>query len=302
MSVLFSHQISLLIKRTTDSDEAIVFTGKWATDSQQIPTQSLYKQFLRANFGNAASLVGKQYSPSLFASAAKALIQSSDQISQLGFNTTSLAIFMAMTEVISDSTYKCPAYYGAAQATRKGIPAWTYEFSHNPTCPWLSTIVSTFDSTLWGGSHTSEIPFVFGNLDNSYLPNQTCNSTSAEWKLGGQIMDLWTAMAEKAEPSTDEVHWPKFQNQGKNYSIPGLLFKNSTVPGAIDYSACELWTRVNAMLKVDNATATGAPSQVSGTSTSSPSPIYSNAASMLSFKSNIYFVWSALFMGLAAYF
>lgn len=203
-----------------------------------------------------------------------------------------------MTEVISDSTYKCPAYYGAAQATRNNIPAWIYEFSHSPSCPWLATIMQTFDPTLYSGSHTSEIPYVFGNLDNSYLPNGTCNSTSAEWNLSDQMMDLWTARAENAKPSTKGITWPQFQNQGKNYSIPGLEFGASAAVSAIDYSACELWVQVNSLLA--NATTTAAPSSTSGKSTASPSPTYSNAATTFVFNNGLYFALGGLVAGLVA--
>ncbi|KAJ5494225.1 hypothetical protein N7463_010312 [Penicillium fimorum] len=240
----------------SNSNEAIVYTLQWAAKYQQNPTTSVYKYFLRSNFGKAASLVEKVYSPSLFEWEAKAVIAASSQFAQLGYNTTSLEILLAMTQIITDSSYRCSAWYGAAQAARNNIPAWTYTFSHSPTCPWLFPIDDR-NVGLFGGAHSAEIPFLFGNLNNSYLPNGTCNSTSAEWHLGDQMMDLWTAMAENAEPSTEEIKWPRFQTQGKNLSTPGLIFENSTVAGIIDYTGCDLWIQVNAMLSASNATAMG---------------------------------------------
>ncbi|KGO67790.1 Carboxylesterase, type B [Penicillium italicum] len=282
------------------SNEAIVYTLQWAAQSEQAPTTLLYKDFLRKNFGNAASLVGKAYLPSLFESEAKAIIATSDQVAQLGYNTTSLEILLAMTQVITDSTYRCPAWYGAAQATRNGIPAWTYEFAHNPTCTWLWGIAAS-DVSLFGGAHTSEIPFVFGNLDNSYLPNETCNSTAAEWHLGDQIMSLWTAMAEDAEPSTKEIDWPRFQTQGKNLSTPGLIFENSTVSGTIDYTGCDLWIQVNAMLSGSNATASVTPTKVTSDLTSSPSSTQINGGMTLLSKPGGYLALSVLLMGLGVF-
>ncbi|KAK4862195.1 hypothetical protein LT330_003333 [Penicillium expansum] len=282
------------------SNEAIVYTLQWAAQSEQAPTTSLYKDFLRKNFGNAASLVGKAYLPSLFKSEAKAIIAASDQFAEIGYNMTSLEILLAMTQVITDSTYRCPAWYGAAQATRKNIPAWTYEFAHSPTCAWLYGILGS-DVSLFGGAHTSEIPFVFGNLDNSYLPNGTCNSTVAEWHLGDQMMSLWTAMAENAEPSTKQIDWPRFQTQGKNLSTPGLIFENDTVSGTIDYTGCDLWIQVNAMLAASNATTSGTPTAVTGNPTSSPSSTHINGAMTLLSKTEGYLALSVLLMVLSAF-
>lgn len=298
MIICFLGEI-LLTYQPSDSNEAIVYTLQWASKSNQIPTTSIYKDFLRHNFGNAASLVGKAYLPSLFESEAKAIFTASSQFAQIGYNTTALEVLLAMTQVITDSTYRCPAWYGAAQASRKGIPTWTYEFSHSPTCAWLYTIDAT-DVGFFGGAHTAEIPFVFGNLDNSYLPNGTCNSTSDEWHLGSQMMDLWTAMAENGEPSTKGIEWPRFQTQGKNLSTPGLIFENSTVSGTIDYTGCDLWIQVNAMLSASNTTASGTPTTVSGGSTSSPSSTQFNGATTLLSKTEGYLALSVLLMGLAA--
>jgi carboxylesterase type B len=270
---------------------------EWVSLAKTTPTASVYKEFLRSNFGNAASLVGKNYLPSLFEPEAKLIIEASSVFADM--NSTALAIVLAMTQVITDSTYKCPAWYGAAQATRKGIPAWTYQFTHGSTCPWLFSINNTTVS-LFNASHTAEIPFVFGNLDNSYLPAGDCNSTAAEWKLGGQMMDLWTAMAANGKPSTNEIEWPQFKNQGKNLTIPGLIFDNSAVVGTVDYTGCDLWIEVDAMLSVSNATASTTPSATAGKPTSSPSPTQFNAATMLLPQFGGYFALTMVLMGLAA--
>lgn len=96
----------LLTQQPSDSNEAIVYTLQWASQSSQIPTTSIYEDFLRHNFGDAASLVGKAYLPSLFQSEAKAILAASSQFSQIGYNTTSLEVLLAMTQVITDSSYR----------------------------------------------------------------------------------------------------------------------------------------------------------------------------------------------------
>lgn len=217
-----------------------------------------------------------------------------------GYNTTSLAILFAMSTVVTDSTYRCPAWYGAVQATRKNIPAWTYEFTHSPSCSWLPTIEQAYVS-YFGGSHTAEIPYVFGNLDNDYIGNRTCNSTSAEYHLSGQMMNAWSAMAENADPSTKDISWPPFHS-ARNLSAPGLIFGNSSVPGMIDFTGCDLWTRINAVLSAGNGTAAGTPTSrnSSPTSSSTSSPTFNGAANILPTPQGIA-VLGLLVMGFARF-
>ncbi|KAJ5134698.1 Carboxylesterase type B [Penicillium atrosanguineum] len=203
-------------------DEGIIYSLLWAITGKTTPTISIYKDFLRKNFGAAASLVGKYYQPSFFESAASALL-ASGQAAAIGGNKTTIEIFLAMTKVITDSTYRCPAWYGAAQATRNNISAWT-----------------------------------------------------------AQMMDAWTAMAENADPSTEDISWPQFQSS-KDLSTPGMIFGNSSVSDSISYKYCDMWIQVNEILSASNATATGTSSKGNGNATSSSASTMANgAATMLS--------------------
>ncbi|CRG88266.1 alpha-esterase [Talaromyces islandicus] len=257
-----------------NENEGLIFATQWATSRGNTPSPSAYKDFLRKTFGPAASLVGKYYPLSLF----EAAVNGSSLLSgaaALGINATEVAVIAAMATVVTDQTYKCSAYHGAAQATSKNIPAWTYEFTHNSTCMWLDTIPQKYVS-LFAATHTAEIPFVFGNLDNSFLPNGTCNSTASEYALSTQMRSLWTAMADQADPSTDEINWPRFQTTAKNLTTPGLIFGKSAAPGIVDYTGCELWSEVNAILSASNATTTPTPS--TGISPATSTPPLTNAA------------------------
>ncbi|KAJ5316489.1 alpha/beta-hydrolase [Penicillium antarcticum] len=264
----------------SNSNEGTVYAIEWAASNLKKGIEaspSIYKDFLRRDFGDAASLVGKYYKPADFEAYA-APIAASGKLP--GYNTTSLAIVFAMSQVVTDSTYKCPAWYGAVQAMQKNIPTWTYEFQHSPSCSWLSTIPQKAVS-FFGSTHTAEIPYVFGNLDNDYIVNGTCNSTSAEYSLSRQMMNAWSAMAENAVPSTKDISWPQFAS-AKNLSTPGMIFGKSSVPGMIDYSVCDVWTEVNAILSAGNVTTTGTPtSRISSpTSSSTSSPTFNAAANI----------------------
>lgn len=172
----------------------------------------------------------------------------------MGINKTGAAVIAAMATVITDSTYKCPAYYGAAQATRNNIPAWTYEFTHSPSCTWLDSI-SQKNVSVFGATHTAEIPFVFGRTNNFYVPNGNCTFTQSEKHLSQQMRSLWSSMAEYADPSIAGLTWPRFQTTGKNLTTPGLIFGDSAVAGKVDYTGCNLWSQVHDILAGSNCTA-----------------------------------------------
>jgi para-nitrobenzyl esterase len=281
----------------------MVYAIDWAESSGETPSPSVYKDFLRKNFGSAASLVGKYYDLSLFEAAISGSSILKD-ISALGINKTEVAVIVAMANVVTDSTYKCPAYYGAAQASAKDIPAWTYEFTHNSTCIWLDTIPQKYVS-LFGATHTAEIPFVFGNLDNGYLPNGTCNSTASEYELSKQMRSLWTAMAENADPSIKDLNWPRFQTTAKNLTTPGLIFGEAAGSGLVDYTGCTLWSEVNAILSAPNATTTplpsGTPTPSSGISPATSTPAFTNGAVNVLPTAGSSLAFAVLLMGVAVF-
>lgn len=207
-----------------------------SVEAAKSATPAAYTKFLRGNFGPAADLIEKYYKLSLF-------------------KESPLPVIGAMSTVVTDAQFKCPGYASTAKASHNGIPAWVYEFSHNSTCAWLGTIPQEAVS-LFHAAHTAEIPYIFGNLNFDFLnTNTTCTGTADEKKLSKQMMDLWTAMAENADPSTDDIRWPEFQ-PSKDFQTPGMIFGNSSTAGKIDFSACELWSKVYDMLAGENAAAT----------------------------------------------
>ncbi|KAI9928485.1 hypothetical protein ASPWEDRAFT_170522 [Aspergillus wentii DTO 134E9] len=216
-----------------------------------------YTKFLRDNFGPAAATIGKYYPLSLF-------------------NATLSPVISAIATVITDSQFKCAGYQAATLARQKNMPAYIYEFTHNSTCVWLDTMIQDYIS-VYGAAHTAELPYVFGNLHFDFAnSNTTCTDTPAEMKLSKQMMSLWTAMAENGNPSTDAIHWPQVE-VAKNLTTPGLVFANSTAPGSIDYSACALWNKVDALLSnktvVDAWERSTASASASATPSATPSPV-----------------------------
>jgi hypothetical protein len=196
-----------------------------------------------------------------------------------------LAVLGAISKVITDSDYMCPGYRGAIATARNNVPTWAYEFVHNTTCAWMESVEQDDVSAL-GATHTAEISYVFGNMAFDLSGRNSCNSTAAEYHLSKQMVSLWTAMAGNAAPSTDAIKWPRFQ-PSKNGTTPGLYFANSTSPGTIDFSACQLWDKVNTVLSATtNSTSLASGSGTTKASatakaTSSPTPQIGGAGTIL---------------------
>jgi carboxylesterase type B len=211
-------------------------------------TEQNYTDFITNNFGALASTVSSAYSLA-------------------AFNSTPYPAYFAIATIYTDWEYLCPAYRGLLRATEKNIPAWTYLWDHDPSCVWLTGIPSDPDTlALLGPTHTSEIPFVFGNLDNLPLPNGTCNSTAAERQFSADFIAAYTSMADAGNPNVNaRIQWPQFTANGSL----GLTFGNtSATSGVVDYSRCAFWDKINTALNADNATSsTGVAA--SGTATAS---------------------------------
>lgn len=248
-------------------------------------TAANYTAFLRGNFGPATQTIEKYYPLSLFESAA---------------GSTGLGVLEAIAHVITDAEYRCPSYQAAVHSTRKNTPVWMYEFTHNSTCAWLDTVPQSA-MPLMGAAHTAEIPYVFGNMHFDFPSKGTnCTNSRSEHDLSNEMISLWTAMAENAKPSTDEIHWPQFKITPKP-NAPGMVFGNSSMPGEIDFSVCKLWAQVDAMLNGNNSTATGTPSSSSsGNPTVSPTVSPINGAVTVSTTSGSV-IFSALLTAAATF-
>lgn len=209
-------------------------------EARKTATLTAYTKFLRDNFGPAASTVEKYYPLSLF-------------------NSTPIPVIAAIATVVTDAEFKCSGYAGALSTSRAGVKTWMYEFTHTSKCVWLASMPQAF-AEVFGPAHTAELPYVFGNLHFDFANrNESCTGTQEEWDMSRQVMHLWTAMAEDASPFTGDLQWPEFRPSA-NGTTPGMVFANSSVPGVIDFSACELWAKVFDELAAGNDTdSTGAP-------------------------------------------
>jgi carboxylesterase type B len=207
---------------SSNADEGDLFTlGTYR--SPRISAAN-YSSFLTANFGPAASIVVKQYPLTLPA-----------------FNSTGVPAFAAINTIFTQAQFHCPAYQAMLKAQSNNIPVYTYLNSHTPSCQWISTLnasaIPYVDAT-----HTSEIPYVFGNGVGLPLPSENCSFTAEENAISESLVAAWSTMASTGNPSVQGgLQWPQWNS---NTSI-GVNIVNATSVGVVDYSQCVFWDMIN---------------------------------------------------------
>ena len=213
-------------------------------------TPTEYKAFLHNNFGSAAPLVAQAYPIS-------------------AFNSSPYPAFTAMSEIITDVSYFCPAHRALNLAVKNGVPAWTYLWNHTPSCSWSPSIPRQALQLLQA-THTAEIPFVFGNLDKLPLPNGWCNLTAPEVEISATLISAWTAMAATGDPSASSgLQWPRYNPVG----LVGINIGNSTITvGVVDYTVCKFWDTLDATVLNFTAAGHGALTAISAAGRSIPQP------------------------------
>ncbi|KAF2669075.1 alpha/beta-hydrolase [Microthyrium microscopicum] len=182
--------------------------------------------------------------------------------------------FEALSQLYTDVVFKCPTYGALALADSKGIPAYSYRFNTIPSCIPAAGVrypglTDAQDGQYFRAYHTSEIPFVWGDVDHESLyPNGTCSFTSAEKSISQVFINSWTNMASQQYPAGGkggvDGQWPRWNTSDSL----GLVFGNQTTVGTVDYSKClVLEPIVNQLLGISNSSSTNASSTSSGSST-----------------------------------
>lgn len=213
-----------------------------AFQNPETATAADYTDFLNSDFGSFAPSIATQYSLS-------------------AFNSTPYPPFYAVQQILTDYSFKCPARRALNRATQNGVPGWAYEFNRTLSCPWFPFISKQQLQTL-GATHTAELPFVFGNLNNLPLPNGTCNLTAQDHSISEDLIYAWTSMAANGNPALPEsLQWPGY-NPSTSF---GLIIGETVTTGPIDYSICPFWDKIYTA-QLQNATMTSpATRNTSGT-------------------------------------
>lgn len=125
------------------------------------------------------------------------------------------------------------------KAQAHDVPVYTYFNSHVPTCQWTASIKPAL-LPLVGATHTSELPYVFGNGDP--VPGGNCSFNADEKAISENLIAAWSAMASTGNPSVQGgLQWP----QWNNHTSMGINIVNATKVGVVDYWQCAFWDMID---------------------------------------------------------
>lgn len=184
--------------------------------------QTDYDQTLVSNFGSQAAIVNDTYPISRY-------------------SNTDMPVFYAIDDIYTSSVIHCAAF-DALTSSANTAPVYTFVFNHTLTCPWLPFIAPDAVELL-GPAHTSELPFVFGQVRQLPFGTGSCDLTDEEVALSAYIQAAWTSMAEAGNPGPD---WTEFAET----SMRGVVLNDVPVPGMVDYSACAFWEEIKSQSPV----------------------------------------------------
>ncbi|KAF3920392.1 Acetylcholinesterase [Dactylellina cionopaga] len=211
---------------TSTSQEGTFFVLGLSPDPMKV-SETLVSIFLRTEFGPLVDEVLAQYPISAFEKGAT-------------------PEFTRAAQIMTDYAFKCPAYRGLLKAAEKGIPAYTFIFDHQPTCPFTDAIPAEAWDIL-GATHGVDVGFLFANTVGLPKPNGTCSFNSEEMRTSDILVDAFTAFAATGNVSTDQFAWPTFTNE----SYQGLYIgPNSTEVTSLlaNYSICEFWGQISELV------------------------------------------------------
>jgi para-nitrobenzyl esterase len=182
--------------------------------SEPAPSADAYRAYVHENYGPFASEVMALYPPTAWRASQAALIA----YNVFGWRNESLARFTA----------------------RAGQRAYLYQFAHVPPA-------------MTGAFHTSEIPYVFGNLgEHFYSANMAVGEMRPEdQRLSETMMGYWVGFARSAGNPTAMSGWTPYSEGDKAY----MSFENGEARAGHDLSpgSWQVFERINAWRKTQPA-------------------------------------------------
>jgi carboxylesterase type B len=193
--------------------------------------------FAAGSFPNLFNVSALDYTNYLNQTFGAALISSILAVYPISmFNSTFSPALFAIAAVITDAEYTCPTRRALRISLTTKLGTYTYLWNHVPTCPWTSSLTITSINFL-GATHTSELAFVFGETTNLPQPKGTCQLSTSEQILSGQIVAAWQSMSANGYPTmANGTKWPDWSQGGQGASVDGNLTFNT-----VNNTLCDFW-------------------------------------------------------------
>lgn len=157
------------------------------------------------------------------------------------FSTSRYPTFEAMSTIITDFYFKCPAYRALKGAVDKNVTAFSYLVQPYTQLRVASRLPSRQEvSQRIGATHLGEIPFVFG-IKNGLPPADGNCSFTQQVTISDFMMNAWTSMARRQLPAPSNA-WLAWSTARRD----GVTFDAVPAVGYQDYKACDFWDPVTA--------------------------------------------------------
>jgi len=161
----------------------------------------------------------------------------------------------SVVQMVSDLLIVCPTRHLASALAAAGAAPWVYEFTRRPSCPMYNRS---------GAFHTTEIPYVFDNVEGvvgmANSANQHCRVAADDLELASVVSSLWGAFARQGEAV---AAWPRFEFPRQEMVTLDVGASNSALDTRTGYSMqhrCSELERLG-LTVVDSANIMGAASK-----------------------------------------
>lgn len=147
---------------------------------------------------------------------------------------------LKLGQIITDSTFVCPALWSARAVDRHRQRTYMYRFDHTPTCTY-----EFVPKQLWpvvGAQHSAELPFVFDTRANRH-----CKKGAAGQRLAWAMVDMWVAFASNGDPNPTtpstwgtfpaDFKWSPFTADADGKTSPSSLSSSSTTMNATSHES-----------------------------------------------------------------
>jgi carboxylesterase type B len=152
------------------------------------------------------------------------------------FNSTRWPAFYAISAVLTDAEYTCPTRRALVTSLSSQLGTYAYLWNHQPSCSWITSL-PTSALPLLGPTHTSEIPFVFGETTQLPRPNGMCQMTADEQVLSLDIITAWQSMSQYGYPAFGNgIQWTDWSQGGI-----GVHFTGNIIFDIVNATQCDFW-------------------------------------------------------------
>jgi len=134
---------------------------------------------------------------------------------------------VALSLLVSDASFACPALQVDRWTTARGAPTYAYQFNDD------KAPVSFLGFSLGLATHGAELPYLFD------LPNTPVTLNDAQQALAASMRTAWASFAARGNPSTRALSWPSVGNGTKVLSFVPLQSKVTTDFAAAHH--CSFW-------------------------------------------------------------